>query len=77
MDGADVEMFMTNMGKPALSNQCGAAGAEPCARFDVFPGARLLDQQDLDAIEPLLNAPPGPKCERCPLECFGPSCEQP
>jgi len=76
VDARDIELFMSSMGKPALSSLCGAAGDESCARFDVFPGARVLDQQDLDAIEPLLDAAPGPKCERCPLECFGPNCGQ-
>jgi hypothetical protein len=73
----DLAQFNASSGKSRLTDTCGTAGDQPCARYDLDEGTALnigtLDKARLNALAGLPAGGVTPagsgKCPTCPLEC--------
>jgi hypothetical protein len=74
----DISQFNASIGDSRLTDLCGSANDQPCARFDLDEGsAANIGPPDRARLNALIGFPAGGvspagtgKCPTCPLECL-------
>jgi len=66
---SDLAQYRTASGKSRTGDNCGTAGNQPCARYDLDETGALIGSGDLAVYRGLSGKAAGPKCTSCPLTC--------
>ncbi len=72
--GVDIADLLASFNKDRSGDDCGTAGDENCAQFDLDNAGQFIGGSDVLLSFQLFNSEPGPKCDDCPLDCEGPRC---